>query len=311
MDSENAKMLDAIRRSHYQQRLQLELTLETIPRDSRYSAQLIDLMKREEMAIRDNTDPKNMRDLIQRVDDALRTETERFFNKTVQQNVKRWETLQKKTEGEVQRLLHSPPPEVTTSPQKNCAKSDAACTKPPVDDSEFNYRIPTAAEMDRETLRLEEDYNQNWLRYEGHNLQSAFQSQIARVESDWISQEMALTDDFDMRKAQLTGSFPLDSPTRATAAASDRWQHPEKQKTLIHTAPVLSPTINRTQEPQTADLERLHRQYRAAMDNLERQKAAAVRWMGRQEIRLVAQCKESAVERRAISAVIRQELSGQ
>jgi hypothetical protein len=56
-------------------------------------------------------------------------------------------------------------------------------------------------------------------------------------------------------------------------------------------------------------LERLERQYLAALDNLEKQKAAAIRWMSRQEIRLMAQSKETAVERKAISEVISQEIA--
>lgn len=55
-------------------------------------------------------------------------------------------------------------------------------------------------------------------------------------------------------------------------------------------------------------LERLQRQFRAAIDNLEKQKAAAVRWMGRQEIRLMAQSKETAVERGVIASIIKTEL---
>jgi len=236
-----------LRRSHYLQRLQLELTLETIPRDSRYSPQLIDLMKREEVAIRESSNASSTAELIRRVDDALRVETERFFNKTAEQNVRRWVALQKKIEGELQRFREelSAHPEVTATVPAEHAGGEGTGTEtvssmPP-------YRIPTAEEMDRETLRLEEDYNQNWFQYEEHNLRTAFVSQIARVENDWIAQEMALADDFNSRKEQLTGcSSALDSPSRQAAAGnSDRWQHPEKQKTLIHTAPVLSPTAMR------------------------------------------------------------------
>lgn len=238
------RMAQAMRRSHCLQRLQLELTLETNPRDSRYSTQLVELMKREEVAIRENCTSTATTTLIRRVDEALKSETEKFFQKTTRQNVTRWQALQKKIEGELQRFKE----ETTPLPEMACPAS--LVEEGAVTDVGFpNYRIPTTKDLDRETIRLEEDYNENWLKYEEYNLQSAFASQIARVESDWIAQEMALADDFNARKAQITGqsASALDSPSRYAGGSSnsDRWQHPEKQKTLIHTAPVLSPTAMR------------------------------------------------------------------
>jgi hypothetical protein len=261
-------------------------------------------MKREETAIRDNFGTSATQDLIQRVDDALRSETEKFFNKTVQQNVQRWVALQKKIEGEIQRFKDDTsgmPVESQSNGSGACPSSVAAC--------DGKRSVPSVDDMNRETLRLEHDYNKNWHKYEEYNLRSAFKSQIARVENDWIAQEVSLTEDYNSRKAAIVGSSALDSPSRQAAAGnSDRWQHPEKQKTLIHTAPVLSPTAVRD-SVSSPDLERLERQYLAALDNLEKQKAAAIRWMSRQEIRLMAQSKETAVERKAISEVISQEIA--
>lgn len=220
----------ALRKSQVLQRLQLELTLDTIPRDSCYSAQLIDLMKREELALRDNPRSSGTSELVSRVDDALRTETGRFFSKSVTQNVKKWAALQKKMEREIERL--------------GSVKADGPTGSLSVSTFEVGGRshpLPTSQDLDRETHRLSGDYNENWTKYEDFNLKSAFMSQIARVENDWIAQEMSLTDDFNARKAQIQGTA-VESPTRQHAS-SDRWQHPEKQKTLIHTAPVMSPTI--------------------------------------------------------------------
>ena len=251
------RMAQAMRRSHYLQRLQLELTLETNPRDSRYSTQLVELMKREEVAIRENCTSTATTSLIRRVDEALKSETEKFFQKTTRQNVTRWQALQKKIEGELQRFKE----ETTPFPEMTCPAS--LVEESAVTDAGFpNYRIPTTKDLDRETIRLEEDYNENWLKYEEYNLQSAFASQIARVESDWIAQEMALADDFNARKAQITGQNAFDSPSRYAGGSpnSDRWQHPEKQKTLIHTAPVLSPTALRRSrdEAPSADVSVTH-----------------------------------------------------
>lgn len=70
-----------------QQRFQLELSLETTPRDSRYSANLVNLMKAEE----DNPEKGVMpSDLNRKVDEALSQETHKFFEKTATQNLIRW-----------------------------------------------------------------------------------------------------------------------------------------------------------------------------------------------------------------------------
>lgn len=229
---EPTNLAQGLRRSQVLQRLQLELTLDTIPRDSCYSAQLIDLMKREELALRDSPTSATTSELVSRVDDALRTETGRFFSKSVTQNVKKWAALQKKMEQEIERLGSMKKPVDNQVAQQRVVTYEVGGR---------SYPIPTSEDLDRETHRLSGDYNENWTKYEDFNLKSAFMSQIARVENDWIAQEMSLTDEFNARKAQMQGTT-VESPTRQHTS-SDRWQHPEKQKTLIHTAPVMSPTI--------------------------------------------------------------------
>lgn len=103
-----------------------------------------------------------------------------------------------------------------------------------------------AADMEEEAARLEEDYNKNFLLYEGFNLSEAFKSQAAKVDKDWRVHEQALVDDYRTRRRAITG---FDEPKGASMllAIDDqeiRWQHPEKQKTLIHTAPVFTPIQN-------------------------------------------------------------------
>ena len=53
------------------------------------------------------------------------------------------------------------------------------------------------------------------------------------------------------RKCGACGIQPIFAATTAADASSSgdvgsKWQHPEKQKTLIHTAPVMSPTSDLT-----------------------------------------------------------------
>jgi hypothetical protein len=57
-------------------------------------------------------------------------------------------------------------------------------------------RIVTAEALNEESLRLEEDYNRNFLMYEGFNLSEAFKSQSSKVDKDWGVHELALADDY-------------------------------------------------------------------------------------------------------------------
>ena len=114
--------------------------------------------------------------------------------------------------------------------------------------------------------RLIEDYNRNWFECEGFNLNEAFKSQTAKVNADWQIHETSITDEYNSKRKQLckvvfthsTHYFPsyfpshlqdenhissnASSKTSSPDGLDSRWQHPEKQKTLIHTAPVLSPS---------------------------------------------------------------------
>jgi len=186
-------------------------------------------MKREDVAIRDNASSPAARDLINKVDEALRTETKRFFNKTTSQNIKRWMALQQSFDRE------------RDGGQPACAVGVKS-----------SHGI-TAADLDAEERRLEQEYNKNWLKHEGFSLRAAFKSQAARVDADWAQHEQSLTDDYQSRRAQLLGSSvsSFGSPERMDKQDS-RWQHPEKQKTLIHTAPVLSPSTQATKAESTS-----------------------------------------------------------
>jgi len=233
------------------QRVQLELTLETTPRDSRYSSSLVNLMKCEEAAVRDGGNALSG-DISRRVDEALAQETHKFFAKTCAQNIKRWKALSQKLERErdkqrgllmeqVARLgKHAAPPQARKS-----AAAGAGAKK----------ETYTSEDLDEEALRLEEDYNRNFFQYEGFNLTEAFKSQAAKVDKDWAVHELALAEDYKARRRQLTGDDGRDVAKIGTKQQDNdqensRWQHPEKQKTLIHTAPVLVPIQNGANSPQ-------------------------------------------------------------
>lgn len=214
-----AARLGPLSRSHYLQRIQLELTLETLPRDSRYSNTLIDLMKREETALQDGAKSAMLKDLIARVDEALKQETKHFFEKSTQQNCKRWTSLLQKLDRERENF-----------------RGDLVINK--TADRNRDGKIS----LELESRRLEEDYNRNWFYYEGFHLREAFKSQATRVDVDWSTHEQALSDDYHAKRSALLGEHSFQENTRDVGAEDNgRWHHPEKQKTLIHTAPVLTP----------------------------------------------------------------------
>ncbi len=308
-----------LKRSHYHQRIQQELTFETTPRDSRYSNGLLELMKREEQIVKDcNYNASKV--IIQKVDEALRSETQQFFAKSAFQNVKRWVTLKDKFNVERQQMLAS---------ANNLNDND----------------IANSIEVEAE--RLELDYNSNWFLYENYNLQQAFRSQTSRVENDWQCHEASLAEEFRARKEKLMGTSgdgnqPLNNLGGNSHHHDQRWQHPEKQKTLIHTAPVLTPT--RQQDLVTevsmgdgggrwnrgkkdlevmfnaltcwqwlmscvSQLDRLERELQSSIESLERQKADAKRWLLRQQVRLQAQAEEVQREKLAVAELLAAEFA--
>ena len=227
------------------QRMQLELTLETTPRDSRYSNSLVNLMKCEEAAVRDGGNSLSS-DITRRVDEALAQETHKFFAKTCAQNIKRWKALSQKLERERDKqrgILMEQISRAGKNVQPTAARKGGSLTP-------ARKEMYTSDDLEDEALRLEEDYNRNFLQYEGFNLTEAFKSQAAKVDKDWAVHELALAEDYKTRRRQITGDDGSRDVVKTGAKQQDndqensRWQHPEKQKTLIHTAPVLVPIQN-------------------------------------------------------------------
>lgn len=139
--------LSALKRAQLKQIAQLDLQLETTPRDSRFSTALLDLMKKEETLLRDSTSAANV---VQKVDDMLKQETRAFFAKVTGSNARKWQALRSKLKDDRKqlRLIATSPPPPTSKPNHI-----------------------TAAELEREEERLEMDYYQNWHHYETIHLQ--------------------------------------------------------------------------------------------------------------------------------------------
>lgn len=216
----------AMRERHSTDRIKLELLLETTPRDSRYSSALIELMRKEEISGKDHLSP-TAQIISSKVDEALQFETKAFFAKISSHNIRKWNVFKEKMTMERDALKA----ELTGSSEAVTSENDS-CEFPCID------------ELALEEMRLDEDYNRNWLKYENFNLQEAFKSQAAKVESDWQVHESSLVDDYRKRKDRIMGTIRKSSTASNVSGEvqDQRWQHPEKQKTLIHTAPVLSPS---------------------------------------------------------------------
>ena len=93
-----------LQRSIHNQRYQMELALETMPREV-YSNQLMEAMRREEKAVREGV--KVTRESVAAIDEMLRSETAKFYRKIWKENEKRWLNLQSKVDNEYLRFFQS------------------------------------------------------------------------------------------------------------------------------------------------------------------------------------------------------------
>jgi len=309
---------------HETLRYQMELSIETTPRDSRYSQQLVDMMHKEENHGREN---RQNTDLTKRVDDALNHETTAFFSKVVQSNTKKWNAFKTKLDQEREGLRQDI---IRTNYNNNMTNTDAIQPTPSI----------SLDKIELESKRLEQIYNDRWYEFEGFNLEEAFRAQKTRLETEWDAHRLTLSDSFRTRKKALLGTTDaMEVPSSRDSHKSQdvRWHHPEKQRTLIHTAPVLTPSIlvskdaterekavgsavravrsrvgdgpvSAVQQQLQLELDSLESEYKKSLDAMDQQKGAALRWMNRQKIRLLAQAQVVQTERRAIGAVLQSEI---
>lgn len=306
----------ALKRAHELMIFQQDLSFEVSPRDSRFSSTLLDLMKREENLARDHSSPAAAA-IIAKVDDQLFAETQQFFSKVINQNNKKWDNLRQSLSKEIQAMKKK----IATRFRQEDIASAAV-----IANSSSNVNDTT--KQDEKDLLLQEeerllvDYYRNWHRYETFHLQEAFASQMARIDRDWSVHENNLKQEYDEKRETITGKLP-SSNTPSNAQSSDdnahslnskKWHHPEKQKALIHTAPVFSPSVSGSARNSsskksfdkgiatvTAELQRLDREFQDAVQNLQRQKADAKKWLHRQQLRLGAQCEEVQREKAVLA----------
>ena len=83
------------------------------------------------------------------------------------------------------------------------------------------------------------------MQYEEFNIEEAFKLQRSKIENDWRIHETELLIKYEQDKIRVSGdqSKMNDSPSyRGQQREDARFQHPEKQRSLFNTVPVMSPT---------------------------------------------------------------------
>ena len=236
--------------AHSASRIDAELLLETTPREASYSSKLNDLLRREDQALREGNDDRG---LFLKVDSQIDSETRAIFNKITAQNCQRWQSVYKRFEIEQGHFTSDVKAFVRSSPDSvaalNLNVDDASGglgsdTSPARDTSEQSAALTKKLNVLDEMLRLENHYNEHWLEVEGYHLKEAFLSQESKIESEWAVHEDSLKHDLLAKRHALgmdseNKGGGLTSPTQAPT--NSKWHSPEKQKTLVHTVPVMSP----------------------------------------------------------------------
>lgn len=297
-----------------EQRYGLELALEVAPRNSRYSNGLVSMMQREEALLREG---KQCKEISKEVEAALNHETKAFFAKMSASNKKRWHFLLHKSQREKEELLDMVRDKCVQdfTGDDHILDDDFAMDSGRLSARGRSNKFTagsdevTILDIEIESLRLEEDYNKNWLEIEGFHIEEAFKSQKERIDSEWAVHFDRLNSQYETKRRQIIGQHTktTESDKSSYRSSESRWQHPEKQKTLIHTAPVFSPSVGSskkmavgsgvravrtkgsTSAKEQMELDRLEKQHAHMMGSLHSQKANAVRWMRHQETRLTAQ----------------------
>lgn len=185
-------------------------------------------MQREELSLREG---RQCNDLSREVENALASETRAFFSKVSQSNIKKWAPMVHKHQNEKEELIQLVREKCRVHFSDNYLKSSN------------KMKDVTPIDLEVESIRLEMEYNKHWYEIESFHINEAFKSQKARIDAEWGTHLDSLNEAYDKKIRALTGDdTPEQTSNRTSNTQNGRWHNAEKQKTLIHTAPVLSPT---------------------------------------------------------------------
>lgn len=188
-------------------RADIELLLDSMSPEAKYSTSLSALLQREDNVLRSGSQSAEIR---RRVDMNLERETLQYYSQTLKSHLNHWI-------------------EYSTKLKRNNLKL------PFEDKNESN--IENEEDLELENLKLQADYHQNWLKYELFNLEEAFDLQNHKIDTEYSLIERTLSS----KLGRLQGI----SNRNHCESSHSKWYHAEKQRRLIHTAPVLTPDSHR------------------------------------------------------------------
>lgn len=195
-------------------RIDIELQLETAGQDAKYSTSLSALMQREDQLLR-NGNPS--RELSQKIDVNLERETIQYYSQILKSHLSLWINYYTK----LKQLTPASPSTVLDDLEKKS--------------------ILNEDDLDMENLRLQAEYHRNYLSHEIFNLNEAFSLQTHKIETEYSTIEKSLSMKLGRLNANSYHKSNLNCDSNENKNNS-KWYHPEKQRRLIHTAPVLSPS---------------------------------------------------------------------
>jgi hypothetical protein len=146
-------------------------------------------MQREENLLRSGAD---CNDIQRTVDTNLQRETAQFYTTTLKSNVTRWMALNAVAEQQV-RMIPADIRTLSISDVKDKSQTIHRAVGPSINHAVKSTHAITSEELEVENLRLLHDYNENWLHYEGFNLDEAFRLQNVKIETEWKTYEKSLT----------------------------------------------------------------------------------------------------------------------
>ena len=187
-------------------RVDIELQLETAGQDTKFSTSLSALMQREDQLLRNGT-PSN--DIRQKIDVNLERETIQYYSQVLKSHLSLWINYYTKLKQLIPSL--------------------------PVSECNDKRSLLNEDDLELENLRLQAEYNRNYLSHESFNLNEAFALQAHKIETEYSTIEKSLS----LKLGRLNHSYNKSSMNSNEVS---KWYHPEKQRRLIHTAPVLSPS---------------------------------------------------------------------
>ena len=255
----------------YRERRKMDLEIEQSPLESKFSAQLQDLMGQEEQICAMGPDYVQGRAAQQaaatfaKVDELLAVETKRYFETQSRYNQQRWQSLFRRHAQEQARFHEELDARMRAVATHVGAAADAAAPEPADgrDDASWAWpsaSSPTAAQQaaarpapggddadadrrfDEAERRMRAATAAAWREHELFNLSCAFGLQLARVDAEWAAYESRLKQEVDARLGALDARRTDAAVAEPADAGGPRqWRDKEKQSRLVHTAPVFEP----------------------------------------------------------------------